>query len=158
MYFKNNEKGFTLIEVLFALILLGWLGIYFHGFFNKTILDFRKQNDAFQKRQQARLALERMIIDLKSGQIIEVSEDSIVLYAPYKGELTKISYLMDYNDQILRFKSNKNFSPLINDIYDIKFQKLNKFLRIDLTVIHSRDEKFRISTIISEYAGERQIQ
>ena len=73
-----GQKGFTLVEIVMVIVILGVIGAFTFSFVADGVRAFQKSRDRKDLYDQGRLALERMVRELRDGkEITDCSSDSI---------------------------------------------------------------------------------
>lgn len=85
----RRQRGFTLIEIIVTLVLLGLLGATVFGFMGQAVRGFFIARDALEITQKAQIALNRMRIELTYADVdsVNVTGGSSMAYdATFPGE------------------------------------------------------------------------
>ncbi|MEF3697948.1 PulJ/GspJ family protein [Desulfolutivibrio sp.] len=72
----RSQRGFTLIEIIVSLVLLGLLGATVFGFMGQAVRGFFIARDALEITQKAQIALNRMRIELTYLKSVSASSDT----------------------------------------------------------------------------------
>ncbi len=114
---KNARRAFTLIELLIAALIFSVILISIYSAFQTGILAYRKADSAFDVYQAARIALNRIELDLKNSFAYKAGDfqfegrdkmmELFSLVNLYKESETnafvcRVKYVWDENNQILK--------------------------------------------------------
>jgi len=97
-----NEKGFTLIEIVMVIVILGVIGAFTFQFVALGVQAFKKSRDRKDLYDQGRLALERMVRELRdTKEVTDCSSDSITFRVAHPaafGVVDEIKYQLNGTD------------------------------------------------------------
>lgn len=141
------NNGFTLVEILVSLLILGFLFAAIYGVLNIGNIIFKDNMTLLQLQQQARQGMDRMVNEIresKSSEITIISGNTISFKVPPEtyGNLWvgPISYYRDVNDanndgvvnQIIREYPAGTRKILANDITALSFSLTGGVVEIQL--------------------------
>ena len=110
---KTSRCGFTVIEMLMTLMILGMLLAALAAAFSASIANFKVNEDAFKLTNSARQALARITTELRTATAVEVSEPSYECSLITSGN-SNITYKFDSTDNTLYLITNDS---LLDDDY-----------------------------------------
>ena len=131
----DKMDGFTLIEVILVLIVLGMLSTIFHLVINLSLNFYNQPEGIVLRDQQAQIAVEYMLKDLKQAQNIEAGNDSIEFDGYYKqNRRDRMKYKMYYSNGQKSLGLNVSSTlPVMSDLKKIAFKKESDLIIVDLT-------------------------
>ena len=110
---KTSRCGFTVIEMLMTLMILGMLLTALAAAFSASIANFKVNEDAFKLTNSARQALSRITTELRTAIAVEVSEPSYQCSLITSGN-SDITYKFDSTNNTLYLVTNDS---LLDDDY-----------------------------------------
>ena len=145
-----EEKGFTLLEVLLVLLILGMLSTISYSIMKTSLKVYNVQGSYILSHQQAQLAIEYMIDDLKQAQNISTGGDWIEFDGYYKGDAPELMKYKTYysGGELALGLEVKSTLPIINNITNIDFIKEGNLLIIDLYYIDRLDRIHNLYSIV----------
>ena len=87
----NVVKGFTLIEVLMALLIFSIIALTLYSTFSTAILAWRRAKDVNRVYREAKLSLDLISTSLKNAEFFDFSRNYPDLKL-FNGEVDKISF------------------------------------------------------------------
>ncbi len=97
---KTYRCGFTIVEILMVLMILGMLLAALAAAFSASITNFRINEDAFKVTNSARQALARITTELRTASAVAVSEPSSQC-SLVTSDIRVITYKFDSTDNTL---------------------------------------------------------
>lgn len=129
---KNHPYGFTLIEILCALVLVGLLGSFFlGGYINSLKMHFTADSN-YQQAQKTQIALLRIILEMQGASTIATS-GNIITYQ-YNSADRKI--LLSETNLVLYTSTDDTNHTLIDSVSDFNanYTATDKTLSVILTI------------------------
>jgi prepilin-type N-terminal cleavage/methylation domain-containing protein len=98
-----NEKGFTLVEMVMVIVILGVIGAFTFQFVAHGVQAFKKSSARKDLYDQGRLALERMVRELRDGkEITDCTSNSMTFKKAHPAQaadnIEEIKYELDGTD------------------------------------------------------------
>ncbi len=98
----GGQKGFTLVEIVMVIVILGVIGAFTFHFVGQGVLAFKKSSARKDLYDQGRLAMERMVRELRDGkEVTDCSSDSITFRVAHPsafGVVDEIKYQLNGTD------------------------------------------------------------
>jgi len=93
-YLKNKQRGFTLLELLVVLGLIGILAPIIMSFFIVSVKNYKTINDKFELQHQAQYILNFMSSKIMESKYIELARENTSSHLEKYGEknITNISF------------------------------------------------------------------
>lgn len=146
---KNSENGFTLIEIICALILLGLIGTYFFvGYMN--IARTHIEADAnYQQTQKTQSALLRMILEMQGASGVSVV-NNVITYTPNSSSTTRTISKSGTNLVLHRDSDNTNHI-LVDNVseFTITYSNSTAYFTITTNTTGDAVKNFSTSAYIS---------
>ncbi|MFO7818934.1 MAG: prepilin-type N-terminal cleavage/methylation domain-containing protein [Halanaerobacter sp.] len=123
----SSEKGFTLLEIILTVILVGTISIVIN---NAQLAGWKVWNAGQQvitQQQKVRLFTTQLTKDSKSSEKIKIKNNSKKLIIEDKED--KIEYYLE-NGTIIRQQKQKK--KILTDVEEIKFNKQGEQFKINL--------------------------
>jgi len=134
----NSPNGFTLVELLISLVIVGLLLSAIAVVLNASVINYRENEEVFRSINEARQALTRMTSQIRTGLVdfnnvadqqtckVSCSDGSIVKY--HYDSVNKRLYLYDYNtssdyllcDNVSSIIFNKDNSTTSGDVKSVR--------------------------------------
>lgn len=102
---QTSRCGFTLVEILMVLMILGVLLTALAGAFSASITNFKVNEDAFKLTNSARQALGRITTELRTANAVAVTEASSQC-SLVTSDNRDITYKYDSSDSTLYLVTN----------------------------------------------------
>jgi prepilin-type N-terminal cleavage/methylation domain-containing protein len=98
----GGQKGYTLVEIIMVIVILGVIGAFTFHFVANGVQAFKKSSARKDLYDQGRLALERMVRELRDGkEVTDCSTDSITFKVAHPaafGVVDEIKYQLNGTD------------------------------------------------------------
>jgi len=102
---KTSRCGFTIVEILVVLMILGVLLTALAAAFSASVTNFKVNEDAFEVTNSARQALTRITTELRTANAVAVSEASSQC-SMVTSDNRDITYKFDSTDNTLYLVTN----------------------------------------------------
>jgi len=106
---KTSRCGFTVVEILMALMIMGMLLTALAAAFSASVTSFKVNEDAFKLTNSARQALTRITTELRTANAVAVSEPSSQCSLVTSGN-SDITYKFDSTNNTLYLVTNDSTS------------------------------------------------
>ncbi len=162
----RDSKGFTLVELMLAVALVGIFISTVYGFLNFNFRFLNAHNDEMIAELRCRMAMQRMTELLQRYETIEVTgtevkgEDGQVLidFAKMTGPRAALYYLdWDEVNQNGVLKNHQGDS-FVADIQTLNFTQSDHLLKIDIEVLNLNHSQERPFTLITQIRLARHYQ
>jgi prepilin-type N-terminal cleavage/methylation domain-containing protein len=109
----GGQKGFTLVEIVMVIVILGVIGAFTFQFVAHGVLAFKKTSARKDLYDQGRLALERMVRELRDGkEITDCSSNSITFKKAHPAQaadnIEEVKYEFDDTNYLLKRVADPN--------------------------------------------------
>lgn len=107
---QNGEEGLTLIELLVTLAITGFIITALYTFYLAGLQSWNRAVDQLEYQQTARIALDKIISELRYAQKVEIVQDSqqmLYFYTNHNGKRTLFRFRLS-GDQLF-FEQRKDF-------------------------------------------------
>ncbi len=130
------HKGFSLIEMMVVVVILGLIVLGLVTFFTGGAKSWVAGQSQLEAQRNARQAMDRMVREIREGELIESISDEIYIEVSFPDSFAKsnviFSWSGDPGDPIIR-----SSIPLINDVKTLKFtypdaSKVHILLEVDV--------------------------
>lgn len=138
----RKERGFTLIEIVLVIALLGIISVAVMRFYGNSLVATQTMQNTSDALWQARLALERMVIDIRSIR----STADITAYTASNLAFTDINN-SSFNYNLSGTNLLCNSQVLANGINSLTFTYYDKSGVITATLANIRYVKIAITVI-----------
>ena len=122
-YCIKNQKGFSLIEMMVVVVILGLIVLGLVTFFTGGAKSWVAGQSQLKAQREARQAIDRMVREIREGKNIindlaDISDaDSIVVFIPDLGSKPAYKATYDLSGTIVQRNSN----PLIDNVQSLVF-------------------------------------
>jgi len=128
LFFKKNNKGFSLIELMVVLALLSIIILGLVTFFSGGVRSWISGDNQLRSQREARMAMDIMVKEIRSGkEVTKNSNWSITVDVPELGSTGAYSVTFSWSgndgDSLQRIVSGTP-SYLLSDVYNINFDVL----------------------------------
>ena len=129
IFYKKNQKGFSLIEMMVVVFILGLIILALVTFFTGGIKSWVAGQSQLEAQRNARQAMDRMVREIREAYEATTKNDTkIVFDTPW---VIGITY------ELLSNTINRNNIPLINNVSNLDFDypslsKVHILLEVDV--------------------------
>ncbi|PKP57641.1 hypothetical protein CVT91_10145 [Candidatus Atribacteria bacterium HGW-Atribacteria-1] len=127
---KKNNKGFSLIEMMVVVVILGLIVLGLVTFFTGGTKSWVAGQSQLEAQRNARQAMDRMVREIREASEITTNNDTKIIFnTPWE---TGITY------ELLIKTINRNNNPLINNVSNFDFDysadssKVHILLEVDV--------------------------
>ena len=110
---KNNSNGFTIIELLMALVIMATLMAAVGLAFDASVKNYQANEGIHKTLNTARQALLRMTTDLRTGTGIPVTGEANTQVSLFTSNGDNITYRFDSSDNTLYYDDNDTGSSYV---------------------------------------------
>ena len=129
IFYKKNQKGFSLIEMMVVVFILGLIILALVTFFTGGIKSWVAGQSQLEAQRNARQAMDRMVREIREASEVTTKNDTKIIFdTPW---VTEITY------ELLSNTINRNNIPLINNVSNLDFDypslsKVHILLEVDV--------------------------
>ena len=135
LFFKKNNKGFSLIELMVVLALLSIIILGLVTFFSGGVRSWISGDNQLRSQREARQTMDRMVKEIRSGKSVTGDLHSIIVDVPALGSTDEYSVTFSWSgtdgDPLRRVPTE-----LLRDIHNIEFRingnRVDILLQMDL--------------------------
>lgn len=126
----SNKRGFTLIELMVVVVILGLITLGAVSFFGGGMRSWISGQLQLAAQRETRIALDRMVKEIREGDKIEDSSDDntiIVNYDVLGEEALTFSWSGTSGDSLTRKRAGEpSAAPFLDNVHYLKFTYLNQ--------------------------------
>ena len=125
----NNQKGFSLIEMMVVVVILGLIVLGLVTFFTGGTKSWVAGQYQLKAQREARQAIDRMVREIREASEVTTNTDTKIIFnTPWE---TGVTYELSGNT------INRNSNPLINNVSNLDFDypslsKVHILLEVDV--------------------------
>ena len=126
---KNKQKGFSLIEMMVVVVILGLIVLGLVTFFTGGAKSWVAGQSQLEAQRNARQAMDRMVREIREASEVTTNDNTKIIFdTPW---VTGITY------ELLSKTINRNSVPLINNVSNLDFDypslsKVHILLEVDV--------------------------
>ena len=113
----GNKKGFSLIEMMVVVVILGLVVLALVTFFTGGTISWVAGQSQLKAQREARQAIDRMVREIREGNSIESGSNATSITINYLASFGKSSVTYSLLDTTI----NRNGNPLINNVKTLIF-------------------------------------
>jgi len=117
IHFKYNQKGFSLIEMMVVVVILGLIVLGLVTFFTGGTKSWVAGQSQLEAQRNARQAMDRMVREIREGNSIESGSNATSITINYLASFGKSSVTYSLSDTTI----SRDGSPLINNVQSLTF-------------------------------------
>ena len=117
IFYVKNQKGFSLIEMMVVVLILGLIVLGLVTFFTGGVKSWVAGQSQLKAQREARQAIDRMVREIREGNSIEGDSNNTIITINYLASFGKNS--VTYS--LLETTINRDGNPLINNVRILKF-------------------------------------
>jgi len=141
IYYIKNQKGFSLIEMMVVVVILGLIVLGLVTFFTGGAKSWVAGQSQLTAQRNARQAMDRMVREIREGKNVKTAsdDDTIIVSIPALG--SEFAYDVTYDlsgNTIVRIK-NTTSNPLINNVLVTSGESIFKYYNSIGTEVTSLD-------------------
>jgi len=122
-YYVKNQKGFSLIEMMVVVVILGLIVLGLVTFFTGGAKSWVAGQSQLKAQREARQAIDRMVREIRHGELVtDISVNNISVDIPAL-EGTGSEYNVTYN--LFDNTISRDGNPLINNVKTLEFTDLD---------------------------------
>lgn len=151
--FLKNQKGFSLIEMMVVVVILGLIVLGLVTFFTGGVKSWVAGQSQLTAQRNARQAMDRMVREIREGENVKTGSDdaTIVVSIPALG--SELAYDVTYNlsgTTIVRIK-NSSSNPLIDNVLKISGEDIFEYYdSVKQYIPDDSDDSINLSENISK--------
>jgi len=136
IHYKYSQKGFSLIEMMVVVCILGLIVLGLVTFFTGGVRSWISGQSQLEAQRNARQAMDIMVREIREGDLIEGSSAEKYIEVSFPDSFAKGNVIFSWSgtpgDPIIR-----SSVPLINDVITLKFtypdaSKVHIILEVDV--------------------------
>ena len=114
IYYTKNQKGFSLIEMMVVVIILGLIVLGLVTFFTGGVKSWVAGQSQLTAQRNARQAMDRMVREIREGENVKTGsdEDTIVVSIPALGSELAKDVIYSLSDTTIK----RGTTPLIDNV------------------------------------------
>lgn len=139
--YNSKNSGFTLLEVILVIIIIGLLVVSSFTFINSFLNFYSKQNSDLLTTTEEKISLLIFGNDIFSAQNIIINDNEISFDGYYKGSEDDIVYKVynsSYGDALGKI-TKENINAVINNVQKINFTEKGDFILVELLLVDSNE-------------------
>ena len=144
-----NNQGFTLLEIVLVITMIGILTTSSFSFINLFIDYFSKENSNLLSTTEEKIGLLILNNDLIQAKNIVLNANELLFDSYYKGKENRITYRV-YNSSTgmaLGKITEQNISAVINNVKEIDFSIKKDLLLVDVLFVDSKNNTRNVKRI-----------
>jgi len=129
IFYIKNQKGFSLIEMMVVVVILGLIVLGLVTFFTGGTKSWVAGQSQLKAQREARQAIDRMVREIREASEVTTNTDTKIIFnTPWE---TGVTYELSGNT------INRNSNPLINNVSNLDFDypslsKVHILLEVDV--------------------------
>jgi len=123
----NKKSGFTLVEIIASLILLGLISIGIGAYYISIVNSFNTSKTAAEIEQNAQFALARITKELNLLSTLKSASGSTLTFSPSTdtGRLSSDTYSFTLENNELTLTTNDKSYPILKNVTNFTVNKLS---------------------------------
>ena len=135
--YKYNQKGFSLIEMMVVVVILGLIILGLVAFFTGGARSWISGQSQLEAQRNARQAMDIMVREIREGKSYSSTTSSVTVDIPALGSSSAYSVTYKKIARIIYREVNSVSSPLINNVITLSFpptdsSKVHILLEVDV--------------------------
>lgn len=133
-FYIKNQKGFSLIEMMVVVVILGLIVLGLVTFFTGGVKSWVAGQSQLEAQRNARQAIDRMVREIRHGELVTSgTTNSISVTVPALGSESAYNVTYNLSGTII----NRDGNPLINNVKKLEFaypdaSKVHILLEVDV--------------------------
>lgn len=132
-FYVKNQKGFSLIEMMVVVVILGLVVLGLVTFFTGGVKSWVTGQSQLTAQRNARQAMDRMVREIREGNSFTISTDNKSITISYPTSFGKSSVTYSLSSTII----SRDGSPVINNVKTLEFtytdsSKVHILLEVDV--------------------------
>ena len=133
IYYKHNQKGFSLIEMMVVVAILGLIVLGLVTFFTGGAKSWVAGHSQLEAQRNARQTMDLMVREIREGNSFTISTDNKSITISYPTSFGKSSVTYSLSSTTI----SRDVSPVINNVKTLKFtytdsSKVHILLEVDV--------------------------
>ena len=129
IFYKKNQKGFSLIEMMVVVFILGLIILALVTFFTGGIKSWVAGQSQLEAQRNARQAMDRMVREIREAYEATTKNDTKIIF--------DTPWVIGITYELLNNTINRNNIPLINNVSNLDFDypslsKVHILLEVDV--------------------------
>lgn len=121
----KNQKGFSLIEMMVVVVILGLIVLGLVTFFTGGVKSWVAGQSQLEAQRNARQAMDRMVREIREGKNVISGSNSSKIKVYYLDSFAKDPITYQLNGTILEREVNSSSNPVINNVQSLAFKYLD---------------------------------
>lgn len=133
----KNQKGFSLIEMMVVVVILGLIVLGLVTFFTGGTKSWVAGQSQLAAQRNARQAMDRMVREIREGSSFAIGSSNDSITISYLSSFVKDPVTYKLSGTIIERKVNLTSSPMINNVKTLSFtstdaSKVHIILEVDV--------------------------
>jgi len=121
-YNVKNQKGFSLIEMMVVVVILGLIVLGLVTFFTGGAKSWVAGQSQLKAQREARQAIDRMVREIREGKNVISDSDTSKIKVDYLDSFAKDPVTYKLNETTLEREVNLNSNSVINNVQSLTFK------------------------------------
>jgi len=137
IHYKYNQKGFSLIEMMVVVVILGLIVLGLVTFFTGGTKSWVAGQSQLEAQRNARQAMDIMVREIREGNTFAIGAGNESVTISYLSSFVKDPVTYKLSGTVIEREVNSVSSPLINNVKTVSFtytdsSKVHIILEIDI--------------------------
>ena len=122
IYYTKNQKGFSLIEMMVVVVILGLIVLGLVTFFTGGAKSLVAGQSQLKAQREARQAIDRMVREIREGKNVIEDSNTSKIKVDYLASFAKVPVTYKLNETTLEREVNSSSNSVINNVQSLTFK------------------------------------